>query len=153
MVIFISSVVFYCYCWFAVASFIHVSDDHQSYLVVSGSIPKSWVQPADLEHKQYEDKDVHYVPLPSGSKEVAKFNYIHATVNSLKEKNMLEVKHIVNWKKKITAQERKISSHFFIPVPGEFILICSQDSEEQELPNRFNILIDLPYKQISLSKA
>ena len=41
MVIFISSVVFYCYYWFAVASFIYVSDDHQSYLVVGVSIPKS----------------------------------------------------------------------------------------------------------------
>lgn len=89
--------------------------------------------------------------MPSGGKEVARFNCMHTTANS-ERKNILEVKHVVNWKK-ITAQERKISSHFFIPVPGEFILICSQDSEEQELPNRYSILIDLPYKQILLSKA
>ena len=51
MVIFISSVVFYCYYWVAVASFIYVSDDDQSYLVVGVPIPKSGVQLADLEHE------------------------------------------------------------------------------------------------------
>ena len=112
MVIFISSVVFYCYCWFAVASFIHVSDDHQSYLVVSGSIPKSWVQPADLEHKQYEDKDVHYIPLPSGSKEVAKFNYMHATANSLKEKIYLRSNTLLIGKKNNCTRKKDLLTLF-----------------------------------------
>ena len=59
MAIFISSVVFSCYYWFAFASFIYLSDKDQSYLVVGVSTPKSWVQPLDLEHEWCEDRAVH----------------------------------------------------------------------------------------------